>query len=138
MSRVPALTLEDDIACLDEIETPESEQATVPFRSLPLYPRQLRCLAEVAAAFGNREFTRIEVSTLSGDDYVNGADDPLWQLLQREFVRVLVDVSGQSFAAVAAAGHERDGSTVLGELASGGGADAAARTGDEGGSAGQF
>ena len=50
----------------------------------------------------------------------------------------LVDVRGQGLEAVAAAGHKRDGGTVLGELASGGGADTAARTGDEGGGASQF
>jgi hypothetical protein len=88
LSPVPALTLGDDVLCLDEIEPLENEQATVPFRSLPLYPRQLRCLAEVAAAFGNCEFTRVEVAAASGD-YVKGADDVLFQLIHRQFVRVI-------------------------------------------------
>jgi hypothetical protein len=47
------------------------------------------------------------------------------------------DVGDQRVEAVLAACHERDGGTKLGELAAGGGADTAARAGDEGDGAGQ-
>src|SRR6266567_589944 len=50
----------------------------------------------------------------------------------------LVDLGGEGFQPVPAAGHQRDAGTVLGELAGGGGADTAAGAGDEGGGAGQF
>jgi hypothetical protein len=51
---------------------------------------------------------------------------------------LLVDVGGEGLQAVEAAGHERDAGAVLGEPAGGGGADTAARAGDERGGAGQF
>ena len=50
----------------------------------------------------------------------------------------LVDLGGEGFQPVPAAGHQRDGGAVLGELAGGGGADPAAGAGDEGDGAGQF
>jgi hypothetical protein len=56
---------------------------------------------------------------------------------QRGAVR-RVDLSGEGFQAVLAAGDERDGGSVLGELEGGGGAYTAARAGDEGGGAGQL
>jgi hypothetical protein len=49
----------------------------------------------------------------------------------------LVDLGGEGFQAVQAPGHQRDGGTVRCELAGGGGADPAARAGDEGDGAGQ-
>src|SRR5216684_6976973 len=85
LSHTLALVLADEAEALDEIGSLEPQLATVPHRSFPLYPRQLRCLADIAAAFANRPFTRAEAATLSGN-YVNGADDPLWQLIQRELV----------------------------------------------------
>ena len=48
----------------------------------------------------------------------------------------LVDVGGEGLQTVAAAGHERDAGAILGEPTSGGGADTAARAGDERGGAG--
>jgi hypothetical protein len=48
-----------------------------------------------------------------------------------------VDPGGEGFEAVPAASNQRDGGTVLGELAGGGSADAAARTSDQCGGAGQ-
>ena len=56
---------------------------------------------------------------------------------QRRAARVL-DAGGEGLKAVAAAGHKRDAGAVLGEPAGGGGADTAARAGDERGGAGQF
>jgi hypothetical protein len=50
----------------------------------------------------------------------------------------VLDVVGEGLQTVAAAGHERDAGAVLGESAGGGGADAAARAGDERCGAGQW
>ena len=50
----------------------------------------------------------------------------------------LVDLGPERFQTVPATGHERDGGTFLGEPAGGGGANAAACTGDKGRGAGQF
>src|SRR5258708_1854428 len=50
----------------------------------------------------------------------------------------LVDLGGEGFQTVPAAGNQRDRGAVLGEQAGGGSADAAARARDQGGGAGQF
>jgi hypothetical protein len=50
----------------------------------------------------------------------------------------LVDLGGERFQPVLAAGHQGDGRAVFGELAGGGSADTAARAGDEGDGAGKF
>jgi site-specific recombinase XerD len=89
VTRVPELRLANDSASLDAIETPASQpQTTIPFRSFSLYPRQLRCLAEIAAAFSNQPFTRVELAGLRGSEYVKGSHDTLVQLVHRRFVSV--------------------------------------------------
>jgi hypothetical protein len=64
-----------------------STQPHVPIRRLPLRPGQLRCLKEIASAFGDRPFTRADVATLSDGVYVRSEDSVLRQLVQHHCQR---------------------------------------------------